>query len=303
MFYLALLPTVTLLVSGAGQCVCPFPSLVLIHNVFKSQPLPLLPTSGPISLLHYIVTLLYLTGQESRYTPHHTSHKIHIPRMHRYRIFARISLILSIVNLVLAAPVRIAPEPGASGDPGSSEGPLALAAPQIGPEVPQAEVPEASSDPRPSEAPLAPDAHVIIDVPEAVAPASEANGSPRPSSDKMSLPQFARPSWDEATSGYPTPYLSETSPVSGHSWMLERPPRLSPNGGPMAWSQHSTGSSGSLSSHSPPEGPELPERFLTKERLKNILGLATVGSLAGGIWLLNRLSTRDLQDTDTVVTK
>ena len=32
-----------------------------------------------------------------------------------------------------------------------------------------------------------------------------------------------------ASSGYPSPYLSEGSSVSGYSWLLNRPPRLSPN--------------------------------------------------------------------------
>jgi hypothetical protein len=95
--------------------------------------------------------------------------------MHRYRITVQISLIFSILNLVLAAPVVVQEIHEARGD-------------------------EMSTPPQP--------------LPDAMAPPQHSSSS----------------SLDGSTSsGYPTPYLSPDSSDSGYSWLLDRPPRLSPD--------------------------------------------------------------------------
>jgi hypothetical protein len=93
--------------------------------------------------------------------------------MHRYRIVAQITLILSVLNLALAAPVLVSDVPEAAVP--TSVAPEA--------EVPAAEVPEASDDPGPSG-----------------------------SQDTMAPPQHARPSLDQ-TSGYHVPHVSEITSV------------------------------------------------------------------------------------------
>jgi len=132
--------------------------------------------------------------------------------MHRYRIVAQVSLILSIFNLVLAAPTvvhwqkiheargtgnRIVPEVG-SASPQSSP-----ASPQYSSDGDEMVVPE--------DAKAAPNGPTSPQL----APAS---------------PQHSLDGSESTLSGYPTPHLSEASSESGNSWMLERPPRLSTNG-------------------------------------------------------------------------
>jgi hypothetical protein len=243
--------------------------------------------------------------------------------MHRYRIFAQISLILSIVNLVLAAPTRIVPLPGvpeaevpeASGDPGPSEAPHALAAPvQIEPEVSQAEVPEASGDPGPSEAPLALAAPVQIgpEVPKAEKPEATGDPSPSESPDTMAHPEHEPPLDETLSSGYPTPHLSETSSISGNSWMLNRTPRLSPGRPPSP--PYTSASDGSLTSHyftasdglpSSPgwvrhPGVSRPNTFWTKNKLRVMGDVAIIAIVFVGIWGLTTLKHHDdSQDRDT----
>jgi hypothetical protein len=98
--------------------------------------------------------------------------------MHRYRIIvAQISLILPILNLVLAAPIVAQEIYKARGD--------------------EMVVAEATS--------------------------------PHSSPDAMASPQHSSSSDGSTSSGYPSPYLSSVSSVSGYSWLLDRPSRLSPN--------------------------------------------------------------------------
>jgi hypothetical protein len=111
--------------------------------------------------------------------------------MHRHRIVAQISLILSILNLVLAAPIVVQEIHDARGD--KAEGVPGM--PNESDEL------EATSD-RPT--------------------------SPHPSQDAMLSPQHSSLSDGSTSSGHPTPYLSSDSSVSGYSWLLDRPPRLSP---------------------------------------------------------------------------
>ena len=159
--------------------------------------------------------------------------------MHLYRIAAQITLTLSILNLVLGAPVQIVPEiPEASDDsPPSLD---TMASPQHPP----------SLDGYPDSEPPAPPQH-----PPSLdgSPDLETMASPQRSSlggspdlDAVASPQRS-PSLDgETSSGYPTPHLSSASSASGNSWMLERPPRLSPGRPP---SPYATASDGSLTSH------------------------------------------------------
>ena len=90
--------------------------------------------------------------------------------------------------------------------------------------------------------------------PDAVEAASDRQTSPPPSPDAMASPQHSPLSCRSASSGYPTPHLSSSSSVSGYSWMLKRPPRLSLH--PPASSQESAPphSSGSGPSEIPPPG-------------------------------------------------
>ena len=120
--------------------------------------------------------------------------------MHRYRIVAQFSLIISILNLVLAAPMAVQ------------------------------EIHEARDDD--SETAVAEDVPAMpkkSDGLEAAWQPSDRPTSPRPSSDAMASPQHSSLSDGSATSGYPAPYLSSGSSDSGYSWLLDRPPRLSPN--------------------------------------------------------------------------
>ncbi|KAF8494139.1 hypothetical protein F5888DRAFT_1848287 [Russula emetica] len=141
----------------------------------------------------------------------------HIPNMHRYRIVAQISLILSILNLVLAAPVAVQEIHEARGDETVVAEDLVAMTKELGE----------------SEA------------------ASDKSSSPPPSPDELASPQHSLLSDGSASSGYPVPHLSSDESVSGYSWLLDRPPRLSPN---LPGSSHEPASphpssSGSLASH------------------------------------------------------
>ena len=98
--------------------------------------------------------------------------------MHRYRIIAQISLILSILDLVLAAPI-------------------------------------------------------VATMPKKLRELEAASHrstrmSPRSSQEAIASPQHSSLSVGSTSSGYPTPHLSSDSSESGYSWLLSRPPRLSP---------------------------------------------------------------------------
>ena len=114
--------------------------------------------------------------------------------MHRYRILAQISLILSIFNLVLAAPIE-------------AQG-----------------IHEARSD----EMVVAEDAPKRWRELDSEA-ASDRSASPQSSPDVIASPQHSSSPVGSTSSGYPAPHLSSDSSVSGYSWLLDRPPRLSPN--------------------------------------------------------------------------
>ena len=115
--------------------------------------------------------------------------------MHRYRIVAQISLILPILNLVLAAPIVVQEIHEARGG-----------------EVAE-NVAATPTEWRNSE----------LDA------ASDRLTSPHSSPDAMASPQHSSSLEGSTSSGYPSPYLSSDLSVSGYSWLLDRPPRLSLN--------------------------------------------------------------------------
>ena len=59
--------------------------------------------------------------------------------------------------------------------------------------------------------------------------ASDRPTSPAPSPGATASPQHSSLSDGSMSSGYPIPHLSSASSVSGYSWLLDRPPRLSPH--------------------------------------------------------------------------
>jgi hypothetical protein len=138
--------------------------------------------------------------------------------MRPYRIVTQVSLLLSIFNLVLAAPIVVREIHEARTNPSETvavddaEGALDGAPPQppqLSPASPQHSS-DGSMSPPPS--PVSPTA------------------SPQHSSDELTPPPSTPASPQHSSegsmdSGYPTPYLSESSSVSGYSWMLQRPPR------------------------------------------------------------------------------
>lgn len=129
--------------------------------------------------------------------------------MHRYRIVVQISLILFILNLVLAAPTVVQEIHDARDD----EMVVAEASQDGEAEAPRHGVAEASYN---IEAGASPNG---------VAEASQ-NGEAETSQHATASPQHSLDG--SVSSGYSIPYLSSNSDVSGYSWMLERPPRLSP---------------------------------------------------------------------------
>ena len=114
--------------------------------------------------------------------------------MHLYRVVARISLILSILNLDLAAPVVW-------------------------------EIHEARGD----EMVIVEDVAAMPKKWRELEAASDRPTSSRSPQDPMASPQHSASSDGSTSSGYPAPYLSSDSSDSGYSWLLDRPPRLSPN--------------------------------------------------------------------------
>jgi hypothetical protein len=133
--------------------------------------------------------------------------------MHRHRIIAQISLILSILNLVLAAPIVVQEIHEARGDEMVVAEDVA-AMPKKWREL------EAASDRSTS--------------PRATQPGQEVQEV----QDAMTSPQHSADG--SVSSGYSAPYLSSGSSDSGYSWLLERPPRLSPNRPPPLHDSDST---------------------------------------------------------------
>jgi hypothetical protein len=97
--------------------------------------------------------------------------------MHRHKILARISLILSWLNFVLAAPILVQ---------GIHE---------------------------------APDDDTVVQ-------GDVASPHSSPDATQMASPQRSSLSDGSTSSGYPSRYLSSGQSVSGYSWLLDRPPRL-----------------------------------------------------------------------------
>jgi hypothetical protein len=180
--------------------------------------------------------------------------------MHSYKIIARIYLVLSISNLVLAAPVVVQRIDEARG------GDLEMGIVGNG-----ATMPYESGD---------------VDSVQ-TASASDWAASRPPSPDAMTSPEHSPP-LDGMSSGYPTPHISESSSVSGNSWMLDRKPRLS---------VHDPMPSNLASPDHPEASLEEDVSFLTKVK-KIIKPLAVFGTAVGGTWFLNKLRARDCQDVD-----
>ena len=114
--------------------------------------------------------------------------------MHRYRIVAQISLIFSTLNLVFAAP-------------------------KVGQGIHEAHG---------NETVVAGDVAAMPKQWRELEAESDRSTSPRSTSDDLASPQHSSSSDGSTSSGYPAPYLSSDSSVSGYSWLLDRPPRLSP---------------------------------------------------------------------------
>jgi hypothetical protein len=126
--------------------------------------------------------------------------------------------------------------------------------------------------------------------PGEVEAASDRPASPPPSPNAMvSLEHL--PSLDGSTSsGYPTPHLSESSSVSGNSWMLERPPRLSPHN-PQPTLK------GLGLSHNLHNSEATPFEFLPPDNAGFYKAAAafvlSVGIFSGALWGLGKLSPND----------
>jgi hypothetical protein len=156
--------------------------------------------------------------------------------MHRYKIVAQISLLLSILNLVLATPIVVREIHEARGDE-------TVVAEDVPAMLEKSDELGETSD-RPTSLPPPPDV---------MEPASDRQTSPSPSPDAMASPQHSSLSGGSTSSGYPIPHLSSSSSVSGYSWMLKRPPRLSPY--PPPSSQESASPQPSLAGSGPSEIP------------------------------------------------
>jgi hypothetical protein len=155
--------------------------------------------------------------------------------MHRYRIVARIFLILFTLNLVFAAPVVVQKMHEARGD--------------------DMVVGESSHD--------------------GVSGAShDATASPQHSSD------------GSTSSGHLTQHVESGSSESGHSWMLDRPPGLSPSRPP------------------PPSRETHPDdaKFLNKNnvlKLKMLAGVIVIATAVTGVMVGTSHNHRDFEDSST----
>jgi hypothetical protein len=95
---------------------------------------------------------------------------------------------------------------------------------------------------------------------------SDRSAFPPPSPDAMASPQHSSLSDGSTSSGYPAPYLSLDSPDSGYSWLLDRPPRLSPN---LPASLHESASPSPHPSSSGSLEPWWLQRFAPERRCKS----------------------------------
>ena len=131
----------------------------------------------------------------------------YIPQMRRYKIIAQISLVLSTFNLVLASPIVVQ---GKQETTTGIEMAVAEDAAVVQKKKWRGEL-EAASDR------LAFRRLSLADSDAAAA--------------AMASQRHSSYSDASTSSSYPTPHLSEDSSVSGYSWLLDRPPRLtlSPN--------------------------------------------------------------------------
>ena len=176
--------------------------------------------------------------------------------MHLYKKIAQIYLILSIHNLVLAAPVVVQRTNEASSDD------LEMGA--------SAATMNAAAVPNESESG------------DVEAPSNRLSTSQASSSNAMATLEHS-PS--VASSGYPTPHLSEDTSISGNSWMLDRPPRTSPHNPP-------PNLDGLVLPHNPESSApiealeEHTELLSTKKAIGIMIGY--YGGLAGVIWLFNK---------------
>jgi hypothetical protein len=226
--------------------------------------------------------------------------------MHRYRIVARISLILFMLNLVLAAPAVVQEIHEARADdmvvaePSSSSSPHDAVADPSHDGVAEAShdgVSEASHD------------GVEETSHDGVAEASYYDAA-EASHEAMASPQHS-------SSGNPTPQLSFDSSLSGHSWLLNRP-LLSPD----RPSSHDSGSEHDLGSEHdsgselsldelPPPSPSPPTEtapddagFFNQNRLLKLKMLASAiiigGTITGLVVASNSNHTlRDFEDSST----
>lgn len=133
--------------------------------------------------------------------------------MHRYRTVAQISLILSILNPVLAAPIVVQEIREARRD----EMVLAEDVTAI-PEKRQLPGSEAASDQSTTPG-LSPYLSTSSDI------SPDHSMSTGPSPDEIASQQHSYSSAGSTSSGYSAQHLSSYSSASGNTWMLERPPR------------------------------------------------------------------------------
>jgi hypothetical protein len=200
--------------------------------------------------------------------------------MHRYRIVARISLILFILNLVLAAPV-VQEIHEARGDE------MVVAGPS------HDGVAETSHD------------GVAGTTQDGVAEPSH-DGVAEPSHDAAAEPSHDAMASPHSALGDPTPHLSFDSSLSGHSWLLDRP-TLSPDS-PSWHDSPSSHDSDTTPSPSPPtETPPHNAEFFNENMIKKlkIFGGVTAAGVAisalalASLYEYHELERRDFEDSST----
>jgi hypothetical protein len=225
--------------------------------------------------------------------------------MHRYRIIAQISLMLSVLNLVLAAPVVVREIHGTHGNEMvvaedvaampkrwheldvASDRSTSPRSPQPGDAIPspQPEVGSTSSNPSQHEDTTASPQPEVGSTSSNPSQHEDTMASPQPEDgppssgssqhgDAMGSPQHE----DElSSSGYPTPHLSSVSSESGYSWLLDRPPRLSPHGPAPSMETASDRLPTQTLAHPDNAG------FFSENAMKSVKALAAVTILGGAI--------------------
>src|ERR1700679_4273707 len=164
--------------------------------------------------------------------------------MHRYRMVAQISLILSILSLALATPIVVQ------------------------------EIHEARND----EIVAADDVPAMPEKSDELGAASDRPTSPAPSPDAMASPQHSSLSDGSMSSGYPVPHLSSDSSDSGYSWLLDRPPRQSLSPHPPASSHESASPHPSNPGPSGVSTPAWLEELERQMELEQEISLSPTGS-------------------------